>query len=342
MKKIIITFFVLGCCMMAKAQSDVFTATLLHGNDVSVFIGINALVEAHEAAQDDDVISLSSGTFSPTTITKSVTIYGAGFEKNTDAGTDVTQINNNLNIGVADATLSNVHIEGVKINGVITLVEGATVEGLVVKRCYLTKGFTHSANTKNTLIQECIFTGGFTNNETTQATVAENLSINNCFISGNVNTFGASSSVVVDHSIVTGFAGGYLWKNCILPYRAIGAYADWGAFEGNGGTTGATVINCIVTILYSDAAKNNNVFTDCYLGVDDMFSDSPGPRNYTYSSERTYELKNKEEWLGNDNTEVGIRGGNGWSKAPSIPVIKSLSLGVDGNDLKVTYEAEVR
>ena len=73
-----------------------------------------------------------------------------------------------------------------------------------------------------------------------------------------------------------------------------------------------------------------------------MFSDSPGTRNYTYSSERTYELKNKEEWLGNDNTEVGIRGGNGWSKAPSIPVIKSLSLGVDGNDLKVTYEAEVR
>ncbi|MBR1428196.1 MAG: hypothetical protein IJ582_04085 [Prevotella sp.] len=339
--KLFITMLVLGCCTAVHAQSEVLTATLTHGDQVSVFTGTNAFVQAHEAAADGDVISLSSGSFAPAPITKSVTVYGAGYEKNAELGIDITLLSGDLNIGVAETTLSNVHIEGVKISGLIKLLEGSDMEGLIVKRCYTTKGFTHYGNSKNTLIQECIFTNGFTNDNTTLASTVENLSIRNCYVYGNVDCFGTSSTVLVENSLVTGFAGGYVWKNCILPYRWVGAYYDRGAFEGGSGTTGATVVNCIIVVLYGSAAKENNVFTDCYVGADYLFNDSPGSRDYSYSATRTFELR-KDDWLGTDGTEVGMHGGSGWSKVPSIPVVKSLDLNVEGSDLKVTYEAEVR
>ena len=339
--KLFLTMLVLGCCTAVHAQNEVFTATLTHGDQVSVFIGTNAFVQAHEAAADGDVITLSSGTFAPTPITKSVTVYGAGYEKNAELGIDVTLLNGNLMVGVVGTTLSNIHIEGVKVNGDIRVLEGSDVEGLIVKRCYLTKGFGHYGNSKNTLIQECILTSGFFNGGTAQTPVAENMSIRNCYIAGNVDCFGTSSTLVVENSLVTGYAGGYLWKNCILTYRWIGAYYDRGAFEGGSGTTGATVVNCIIVILYGSAAKENNVFTDCYMGADYLFNDSPGSRDYSYSATRTFELR-QDDWLGTDGTEVGMHGGSGWSKVPSIPVVKSLDLNVEGSDLKVTYEAEVR
>ncbi|MBR1464188.1 MAG: hypothetical protein IJ604_12565 [Prevotella sp.] len=339
MKKLFFTLFVLGCAVIAKAQNDVVNATLQHGDQVTLFSGVTALVQAHEVAADGDVITLSSGGFNTTTITKSVTIYGAGFEKDETTGTDVTLIMGNLLVGVADQTLKDVHIEGVNINGSFNLANASTVEGLELVRCFVKSGFAHNANSKNCVIKECIFTGGFSAGN---GYVAENILIQNSMVFGDITCFGTTSSVLVDHCFVTGYVGGYTLKNSILSYRRIGAYADYGAFEGNGGTTGATVTNCIVTILYGDAAKNNNIFRNCYLGVDDMFSDSPNVRNYSYTATRTYELK-QDNWIGDDGTEVGIRGGSGWSKAPRTPVVKSMLLNVpDRDNLKVTYEAEVR
>ena len=71
----------LSCMMAALGQTDVVTATLQHGNELTVFKMANALNEAINAAVDGDVITLSEGMFNAFTIDgKSLTIYGAGFE----------------------------------------------------------------------------------------------------------------------------------------------------------------------------------------------------------------------------------------------------------------------
>ena len=77
------------------------------------------------------------------------------------------------------------------------------------------------------------------------------------------------------------------------------------------------------------------------MAINKIFKDS---ENGTYSSDRTYELNPElsSSWIGNDDTEIGILGGNGWSKVPSTPVVKSMQLGVNGSNLNVTYEAETR
>ena len=114
-KRVIISLMVLCCAMAVKAQNDVAIATLQHGDNVSVFKGSSALASALAAASDQggDVITLSEGTFTAATITKPVSIYGAGFETDNAKGTQLTTISGNLTVGKGDnTTLSNVHLEG--------------------------------------------------------------------------------------------------------------------------------------------------------------------------------------------------------------------------------------
>ena len=78
----------------ALAQTQV--ATLQHGEEISVFYGQNAFVEAHAAAETGDIITLSSGTFVKTPITKAITLRGAGCAIDTVANTNPTVIGQNI------------------------------------------------------------------------------------------------------------------------------------------------------------------------------------------------------------------------------------------------------
>lgn len=339
-KKFLLSVILAGCALSAIAQSDVNTATLVSSGNVSVFSGADALVQAHDAANEGDVITLSSGSFTSPTITKSVAIYGAGFEKDATMGTDVTQLRSDLNIGVADATVSNIHVEGLYINGGVVLSKSnSRVEGLLIAKCFLLNSMTFSngATAKNMLVQNCILNKGIT---AANNTPVESASFVNSYVGGDLKSFPSGSSILVNHCIVTGYAGAYTWKNSILTYWDNGVYSR-GAFET---TTGANVSNCLIRAVYSNYTESNNSFSNCYYTFryinNNIFSDVTGT-DFSYTPTRTFQLVNAE-WIGDDGTEVGIRGGDGWSKAPGIPVVKSLSLGVEGNELKVTYDAEVR
>lgn len=60
-----------------SAQTEI--AVLTHDGKPQLFYGINALIKAHDAAQNGDNIMLSSGSFNPPTITTAIEIEGAGF-----------------------------------------------------------------------------------------------------------------------------------------------------------------------------------------------------------------------------------------------------------------------
>ena len=79
---------------------------------------------------------------------------------------------------------------------------------------------------------------------------------------------------------------------------------------------------------------------NCYFGIgSNIFTDADGG---AYSADRTFEIQQPDVWIGTDGTQIGLHGGQGWSKVPRIPVIKSLGLNVEGSSLKINYEAEVR
>ncbi len=344
-RNFILSVIALCCMTMAQAQkTDVMTATLQHGDDVTVFTTQTAFANAYAAAVDGDVITLSPGIFNATNLTKSVNIYGSGFEENETDGTGISTINGSITIGVTNDTLSDIHIEGVKINGSITNNASSPLENIYFKKCYLNNISINSVIT-NVTFCNCVM-GNINGVYYIKAT---NLLITNCYF-GTITTFQPGSTVLIDHCIVTGctshFEGGnissthtlnvsqFTWKNSIFTYYA-NSYPQYYQRAGNG----ATLYNCIYVQSmggYYSYYGNNLISVS---GVSDVFSDAT---NANYSAERTFTLQ-QDEWIGEDNTEIGIRGGEyHWSRVPATPVVKSLQLNVDGTNLNVTFDAETR
>ena len=75
-------------------------ATLLHNDSIHVFYGVGALQQAHAAAVNGDVITLSGGSFNSVNITKAVTIRGAGMYPDSIAQTMPTILVGNFTITV--------------------------------------------------------------------------------------------------------------------------------------------------------------------------------------------------------------------------------------------------
>ena len=97
------------------------------------------------------------------------------------------------------------------------------------------------------------------------------------------------------------------------------------------------VKNCI---FYADRSFYAINQENCYFNIGSgIFTDGDGG---AYSADRTFEIQQPDVWIGTDGTQIGLHGGQGWSKVPRIPVIKSLGLNVEGSTLKINYEAEVR
>ena len=344
MKKLLLMLAFSAITMAMWAQSDVLTATLQHENTTSVFKGASALVQAHNAAVDGDVITLSDGNFTATNITKSVTIYGAGFEQNEETGTAITTINGKVYIGVADATLSDVKLEGLYFNNYVYAANTssssttAQLKNFTLKKCCVGGDLLFNSNIENVNILQCK-----TNYIEGKKTITANgLYIANCYIVNRVQLFSTQSDVLLDHCIIgiyynNGSSGtdqmnnsAFTWTNCILLGGGSYSYPQ---------PTGLNCVlkNCVISWM---STSLGNTYENCYnVDGSSVFADAA---NGNYTEERTFVLASPDVYVGTDNTPVGPSGGLGWNKVPTTPVVKSLDLEVSDTTLNVTYEAEVR
>lgn len=107
MKKSLITLALVLLGLNAAMAQSTLLATLSHEGEVSLFYGYNAFVDAMAASDHGDVITLSSGLFAPSTITKAVTIRGAAMYDDAENGILKTQLNGNVEIRIPDETNGN-------------------------------------------------------------------------------------------------------------------------------------------------------------------------------------------------------------------------------------------
>lgn len=302
------------CCAIAgKSQSDVYTATLQHGDEVKVFYGTGALSQAVAAAEDGDAINLSAGNFGGVNITKAVSVYGAGFEEDEATGTDVTLT------GGLSINSSNVHLEGLRVNGAINF---GAVSDIVITKCYW-GGSEFNNPTSLIEISKCVIIGNFNcKNQNHQG-----LRVLNSVI-GSIRNVTLDSRIQVDHCMVyDDYSGPLLYTNSLL----VNGYVSSSAIAEN-----STVHNCVIV----SNIPANRVVENCYVvPLAEIFADG---ENYNYTPERTYELKQPEVWIGTDGTQCGLHGGEGRSKVPATPVLKNMTVEVDGSTLKVNYEAQTR
>ena len=200
----------LGCMMAAQGQNDVVTATLQHGNELTVFKMANALNEAINAAVDGDVITLSEGTFNAFTIDgKSLTIYGAGFEDDDVTGTRATQINGQSYI---QGTISNLHIEGCSFGASVS---NCNIESLRIQNCQIGGiGWSGSGSVLDMVLYSNVITGNVWGNSNFQF---NSVLISNCYVGAGISGFPTLSPVMIDHCVLNKNGYGiYYYSNSIF------------------------------------------------------------------------------------------------------------------------------
>lgn len=317
LKPFVLTLF-LSTSFNALAQ-DVMIATLQHGETMSAFYGPDALSAALESAQQGDVISLSPGTFNAATITKGVTIQGAGYKWDPENNRYRTSIKNDLYINLQQGQ-SGLTLEGLWIENSIRYeneVNQLAIRKSKVYGIYYQEG----ASINNFAIDQCkIYETSLSN-------------VQNCYIKNSVlyslNATVSTSTIMADHCDILYSSGVGTFKNCIF-------YSIY--------TTECLVEKCVY---YSGDYKfetgNRRLSYEEWQtffkkGEDDWSS-------YNFDT-ATFELSNPSVFMGNDGTQVGIYGGETpFSDVPTNPQITKKEIAKQATaegklSVKITVEAQ--
>lgn len=331
MKKLFLLIAFTTISTVMWAQNEVMGATLQTGNEVKTYTGVNALVNAYnEADETGSVITLTAGTFnSPNYIKKSVKIYGFGWEVNEDNNIlTPTVINSYLSFQTDndETSLQDVLIEGVRINGDVNVKQ---ITNLTISRCSFNTFAVSGNNAQSILLRQC-YIGSFYTINTNISLMG--LDVENCFIKGRINmSLNPQSQIMFNHCIIRS-------DNDYGHSAALYTNNIFGSGYRTDVATDATLKNNILTIgVPSSSIQEGNWYN---VPVGTIFSDAT---DMNYTATRTFTLADPATYVGTDGTEVGINGGSyPWNKIPTTPIVKSLELEVNGSNLNVTYEAEVR
>ena len=294
---------------MKNALAQNLVATLKHGDEISFYYGANALVDAHEDAETGDIITLSSGTFAPTEITKAITLRGAGCMEDTISGVHPTVIPGTMDFNVGD-TENYLTVEGVFFSG--TVYRYWLHHPKFVKCNF--NSFTHGGNSMdNAQFINCVL-NSINFYESSNTTLINSVLWQEYYFSNSNYTVTAYNSIIR----LTDQVGALIAYNCIFfrgngsnqlsqycdAHNCIGIkapFTDWGFFNCNN-------YNCMEVNNFSD-----------------VFETFAGDFSY----EEAFILKEEiaTGFLGDDGTEVGIHGGNiPYDSRPSYQIVRHYSV----------------
>lgn len=302
-------------------------ATLNHEGTISTYYGTVALRQAHAAAVSGDVITLSSGTFLGTDITKAVTIRGAGMEvtKINDIVNEPTILSGDFYIKIPAEDTGRLTLEGIYHNGYIYFYGGQVKNALFLK-----SRFNYIGYSNNPKVQD--------------------LTVLNCRISDNID-LGSGNSAQFLNSVVKYFDSGYMsFSHCVI-LSAPGL--------SNGGNEYKSCIICWdgtydIPFASSSSAYNNlfisrriilnNISNQTNLKVptdDERFAYLRG-----YDDSKDYKLtdQNRDVLKATDGGEIGIYGGSlPYSAIPTNPQITKFNVASKTTaDGKLSVDIEVK
>ena len=285
MKKLFLSLVAAIVAATATFAQSSLVATLSHQGEVSVFHGANSLRQAMDAADHGDIITLASGRYNATDITKAITLRGAGMEEDAITGTFGTQIIGDFNISITDETSEHLIIEGIYHGSIITIY-GALNNAMFQKSRFnrIVRGSSCIVNSL-TLIH-CRIDYQLYLPSATSATLI-------CCVLKNINHDG----------------GNMEFTNCIITGNSISV-------------SNSLFTNCLFcTDSYYGKVSGSNMATYCAaVGAASMLPSmltnkdiaSVADFNALFKPDTFYEMTDeaKSEYVGQDGTEMGIYGGN--------------------------------
>ncbi len=223
MKKLFLSLALLTIAAMSYAQSSVL-ATLSHEGEISTFYGARALKEAHAAAEHGDVITLSSGSFQATDITKAVTIRGAGMQVDSIAQIYPSVVVGGFKIDVPDSLEQHLTVEGIYCDNNTVNVCHTLSNATFIKSRFYTVRSMHQTNNygymKNLAFIHCKIQSYFYNTNGSNSISFVNSLIMNPSVGYNSyssNSFEFTNCVVRWTEVYYPFQSYYaIFRNCIL------------------------------------------------------------------------------------------------------------------------------
>ena len=340
MKKL---FFLAALCLAAvagRAQTgtDMPMATLQSGDNVSVYYGKNALVDAYNAAADSgDVVTLSAGVFTaPREIQKSLSIIGNGYVNNQENGKFPTQIEGSLTFKprdiidddgetVAEAIgYDGTRLEGFELsarnNNYIYLEGTRTVKNFSIVKCNMWS-FNAETNTENLTIRQ---------SRIDYISLNDYKHLNSYIVGSWMQQIGTpiDGMMTIDHCIISdGTLKAGTISNSILKYTE----------------SGVTANNCIFLEYEPANIQGTGNWVNCkYAGI---FEKELTNLDWNWE-ENHFALKYPSEYVGTDGTQVGLYGGPyPYNPTPTTPQIKESDIDstvADGGTLKVSVTVEAQ
>ena len=317
----------------AFAQGSLL-ATLNHEGTISTFYGAQAWKNAHDAAANGDVITLSSGTFVAVDITKAITVRGAGMGIDSTAVSEPTVITGDFKINIADPGSNRLTLEGIYSNHTI-----------------------HYTNVVNPLFLKCRLNKVTYDNYSTS--VLKDASFIHCRIADEFN-LGTNSSASCVNSVIQdpyskdNYTSNFEFINCVIVFTGSPLYS----------VSSSSFKNCIFRSVYtSDYVSGSSTAYNCVgLGSTNIFKNVTNATNKivsdfasifkTYTGAKldlldseNFQLTDaaKTQYLGTDGTEVGIYGGNlPFDPTPSNPQITKCNVAAKSTaDGKLSVDIEV-
>jgi len=336
MKKLFLSMIAMATSLVGYAQvTDAVTATLQAGETTTVYYGYDAFKDAIAAAPTDvvGIITLSPGAFNnPGNISKSVKIYGAGFQDDTANNISATSVTGDLNIVSTPEVSPVVRIEGVKFVSNCVLKGSQTITGTEIVKCGFGT-FYNSVATDNTIIRQSYFSGNIDG----ESRLATHFLVSNCYFN-RIGWFSAGSDVAVHH--------------CILKegYYGHGPYFYYGNIINNDGSysidAGATCqYNVSSTWKLSNGGNNvliGNYDKSQWTNFKTLFADGQDNLNYLDDSgnPRTWTLAAPSTYVDQEGTPCGVTGGNfPWNPTPATPRITSTT--VDAKTVPGTLKVSI-
>lgn len=332
MKKILLLMVAIVCATMSFAQSQI--ATLSHGDQIQTFYGPSSFKSAMAAADHGDIVTLSSGQFVATNITKAVTLRGSGMlELNDSIGFHApTIIQGALNISIADSVQNKLAIDGVKFDSTVSY--QGTLKNPIFTKCNfyaLTYYSGGSSIIQNAILINCRVRSSFNMyNNSTATCINSIVAIPWCYNSNVNTTFEFNNCILTNVDINSRYLSYSTFKNCYINYSS---YKK------------SLPASCIVTNCYSsytDAFKNSINPTNKVVAESNMFASYTGG---TWDDSQKFALNDDAatKYLGEDGTQIGVYGGNmPYEERISMPYITKCNVaGKSTADGKLSVDIQV-
>ena len=312
--------------MTSFAQTSLM-ATLNHEGTISTFYGTTALQQAHAAAVSGDVITLSSGTFLSTDITKAVTIRGAGMEltKAYDIVSEPTVLGGDFNIKIPAEDTGRLTLEGIFHNEYIWFSQGQLKNALFLKSRF--KNISNSGSCK-----------------------VQDLTVLNCRIAENISV-GSGNSAQFLNSVVRDFSDGYMsFSHCVILQASN---------VGNGGNEYKSCIICRESYYDISFSSSSSAYNNLFITSRIILNNIPNQTNLKvptdderfayligYDDSKDYKLtdENRDVLKATDGGEIGIYGGTlPYSAIPTNPQITKFNVASKTTaDGKLSVDIEVK